>query len=636
MNAAALAAQQQQMQQRLHHPGYMHPYHRSMLNGMPLNQPPLGMAGKDTRKKRIHATKSQLVILESSFLACPKPSSKARKAIAERIQLNERCVQIWFQNRRARQKKIMALEMQNQEASGSSATGSDSPETSSNHPQPRATPSVTLDLTAPTPTSEPASLAPSVLNAETAGSGSAVSSLMNVRRFSMPDIGSKNASGVPQASDAIFCETFKASSVAIGTWRRISMTPGDLICTLDSVRRTLRWMVVESTYGFQMEIPLYSILDVSVGRHTAAIAILTIDVASQPSFSKEVRMGNGQSIWVPCDDFTEAAQASTCRRHQLFTAASDPVILSFLAAVPHTSAGAAAAQAGLVPAQTSPLPSSAATPMTNAELEFTNLLSSSVDLSTTLNSLSGTSATTTPELSVSLSHQPFTSMEQKPSTVSMSQVDMSGLPNLPPILTDFGSLSGMRNAPNLFSATTPLTATTTNSALPTSSITTPTLSSPPSATSSLSSAASTYPTVRRQSCPNLSLAASAAAKRHMTSGASSSSASPLHRHLHNSTAFNLQNSGLSPNPAEPMFQRARSSSLSGLELIFQQHAIRSPANSVGGSAAVSPHNSTSPVIPTPIMEVPEPLSPLFGSGVAMNEVSPAAEVQIHVEGSSSG
>ncbi|KAI8843008.1 Homeodomain-like protein, partial [Chytridium lagenaria] len=197
------------------------------------------MAGKDTRKKRIHASKSQLAILESSFQACPKPTSKARKVISEKVHLNERCVQIWFQNRRARQKKMLALEQQNTDGGmDGNGSASDSP------------------MTPRTPT---------------AGAAAAASSL------------------VPQPNDAglMYCETFKASSIAIGTWRRISMTQGDLICALDPVRRTLRWMVVESTYGFQMEVPLFSILDVSVGRHTANVAILTIDIATQPAFSKE-------------------------------------------------------------------------------------------------------------------------------------------------------------------------------------------------------------------------------------------------------------------------------------------------------------------------------------------------------------
>ncbi|KAJ3107469.1 hypothetical protein HDU97_004065 [Phlyctochytrium planicorne] len=799
LNALALHQQQEQQQQqhlqRLQHSAgaFLNPYNRSSVLGIAnaavaglghLHHHQLGMPvmGKDPRKKRIHASKSQLAILEASFQACPKPSSKARKTIAERIQLNERCVQevfphhatawkitvappghlrfggfwanvilrnhlvktpiskvstdgplqalqlsppttltiliIWFQNRRARQKKMDKLALEADGGATSNPDSSSPPTTSDNilnsstsDNDSQAQSSAMVGITTTTTPSTSGSVTPTLNSPSLHLRSASVSGMsgeegmaalrqqqqqqqlmhQHARRFSMPDLGANSSKSnlmthtnamVAQPNDALtltLSETFKASSVSIGTWRRISMTPGDLVCTFDPVRRSLRWMVIESTYGFQMEIPIYSILDVAVSRHTPAVAVITIDVGAVPTFSKEVRMGNGTSFWVPCDDFTEAGQASSCKRHILYTAASDPVILSFLAAVPHTSAGAAAASAGLVAPLMGGHPSTplsavtVATPVTasaaGVELDFTSLLSPSVDFTAALNATLSTGASTTlggemtspngfPTIEVngdvlgsgnsnastnsSASGNAITTMTTTTSTSdafsATAMADIPGMPALPPILTDFGSLNSLRATPSLFSATTPLTTTTTIASATTpytpSALTTPTtsLSSPPSATSSLSLSSSLAATglssptpttgqppmhltaaitQRRQSCPNLNLTAVAAAKRALhnntTSASSSNSTSPLSRQLHIAAQVAAQAGDL------PMFQRARSSSLSGLEVIFQQHAIRSPNGSVAGSAG-----NGSPVIPTPIMEVPEPpMSPLFGVEGAM-------------------
>ncbi|KAI8843007.1 hypothetical protein BC829DRAFT_401358 [Chytridium lagenaria] len=288
--------------------------------------------------------------------------------------------------------------------------------------------------------------------------------------------------------------------------------------------------------------------------------------------------------------------------------------------VPHTSAGAAAAQAGLIPSQGSPLMSSTTTmtpsDMTStasaasntSEINFRSLLSPHVGLPASL--MTPISTSSSMEMPMDLGFNDMDTPKSTTSSIPTLTIDQPTGPNLPPILTDFAN---MRGNPTLFSATTPHS---TSTAYPTSSgLTTPSLSSPPSATSSLSTAPSSiFPNPissgRRQSCPNLTLAAKG---RPVPPSASSSSASPLHRHLHNSLATSLT----TPAPTDlPLFQRARSSSLSGLELIFQQHAIRSPlVGARGKEGSVTPTGAGSPLIPPPILEVPEPLSPPNGLGV---------------------
>ncbi|ORY86127.1 homeobox domain-domain-containing protein, partial [Protomyces lactucae-debilis] len=55
-------------------------------------------------KKRQRATPEQLAVLEEAFDVNPSPNAKQREVISAQIDMTERSVQIWFQNRRAKTK----------------------------------------------------------------------------------------------------------------------------------------------------------------------------------------------------------------------------------------------------------------------------------------------------------------------------------------------------------------------------------------------------------------------------------------------------------------------------------------------------------------------------------------------------
>jgi len=57
-------------------------------------------------KKRTRATPEQLAILEETFKTNTSPNSKVREALAEKVNMSERSIQIWFQNRRAKMKAM--------------------------------------------------------------------------------------------------------------------------------------------------------------------------------------------------------------------------------------------------------------------------------------------------------------------------------------------------------------------------------------------------------------------------------------------------------------------------------------------------------------------------------------------------
>ena len=57
-------------------------------------------------QKRIRATGEALEFLISEFETNPNPSPERRKFISDKAQMNEKAVRIWFQNRRAKQRKF--------------------------------------------------------------------------------------------------------------------------------------------------------------------------------------------------------------------------------------------------------------------------------------------------------------------------------------------------------------------------------------------------------------------------------------------------------------------------------------------------------------------------------------------------
>lgn len=69
-------------------------------------------------RKRTRATADQLSVLEDTFAINVSPNSKLRKQLAEQLEMSERSIQIWFQNRRAKVKHMQKrAQMQMHQAS---------------------------------------------------------------------------------------------------------------------------------------------------------------------------------------------------------------------------------------------------------------------------------------------------------------------------------------------------------------------------------------------------------------------------------------------------------------------------------------------------------------------------------------
>ncbi|KAF1802026.1 homeobox domain-containing protein, partial [Mucor lusitanicus] len=55
-------------------------------------------------KHRRRTSRAQFKVLEKTFLENPKPNAAVRRWLAQKLVMTPRGVQVWFQNRRAKEK----------------------------------------------------------------------------------------------------------------------------------------------------------------------------------------------------------------------------------------------------------------------------------------------------------------------------------------------------------------------------------------------------------------------------------------------------------------------------------------------------------------------------------------------------
>ncbi|VDB87343.1 unnamed protein product [Peniophora sp. CBMAI 1063] len=140
---------------------YHHPIHQSLYP--PAAPPPY--AGSSSKmfysyvpnavKTRKRTSAQQLAILEDVFVTDKKPNGPKRKELSGKLSMTPREVQVWFQNRRAKEKK-QAAQRVGQEGEGSSTAPAAGADTSDGD-SPSATPT---DLECVPPTSAPPASAP--------------------------------------------------------------------------------------------------------------------------------------------------------------------------------------------------------------------------------------------------------------------------------------------------------------------------------------------------------------------------------------------------------------------------------------------------------------------------------------------
>ncbi|OQD73255.1 hypothetical protein PENDEC_c016G03783 [Penicillium decumbens] len=235
--------------------------------------------------KRQRATQDQLVTLEVEFNKNPTPTAATRERIASDINMTERSVQIWFQNRRAKIKMLAKKSIETGE-------GCDSIPESMRHYL-----AMQFDPTKPG-TRDPFGRsvgygAPSMYGNESNPNGKVVIS------------------------------HFTCRSLTIGSWRRIGQNAMDLVIFYSPDKASMTYYINNDSAGYKIEYPFAHIKNITLetgdsnpGPNGAPPRPggLVVELNRPPLFYMDSSNSGG---FYQCGDFTEEQQASQIMVHHL-------------------------------------------------------------------------------------------------------------------------------------------------------------------------------------------------------------------------------------------------------------------------------------------------------------------------------
>ncbi|KAH8672681.1 putative homeobox protein HOY1 [Tricladium varicosporioides] len=234
-------------------------------------------------QKRQRATQDQLVTLEMEFNKNPTPTATVRERIAEDINMTERSVQIWFQNRRA---KIKLL------AKKSIETGEDCdaiPESMRQY-----------------------------LAIQAMESGKSLGGNFLGRSGLMP-YGSGNMlmGGDQGPQGKVVIHHLSCRSLSVGSWRRVGQNAMDLIIFYSPEKATMTYYINNDQAGYKIEYPFAFIKNIYLENgdmESGKPGGLVVELNRPPNFFMD---SSGSGGFFQCGDFTEDQQASQVMVHHL-------------------------------------------------------------------------------------------------------------------------------------------------------------------------------------------------------------------------------------------------------------------------------------------------------------------------------
>ncbi|KAK3326596.1 hypothetical protein B0H66DRAFT_471485 [Apodospora peruviana] len=239
-------------------------------------------------QKRQRATQDQLTTLEMEFNKNPTPTATVRERIADEINMTERSVQIWFQNRRAKI-KLMAKK--------SLETGED------------------IDQI---PDSVRQYLAMQAME-----SGKSLGAFFG--RTGLMPFGQQGMMGGGEGGQGkVLIHHLSCRSLSIGKWMRVGQNAMDLIIFYSPDKCTMTYYINNDQAGYKIEYPFAYIKNIYLnsgeGDHGGGI---TIELLNPPYFMMDSPAAGSGFFQV--SDFTEDQQASTVLTHVL---GGNPKVLS--------------------------------------------------------------------------------------------------------------------------------------------------------------------------------------------------------------------------------------------------------------------------------------------------------------------
>ncbi|EPB90801.1 hypothetical protein HMPREF1544_02379 [Mucor circinelloides 1006PhL] len=285
-------------------------------------------------RRRTHLKPSQVAVLQETFVTNTLPDAALRSQLAHELGVTERTVQIWFQNRRAKARKLEAssggsmsslvpnvrtgwidlpkpVHQQQQEQQQQQQ------QNHHHHHQPRQSDQVPSD---------PSNPFRSLMTTDTYENEPTIK--RRPRSCSKPEktttfmlstppqrAMSEGMGRVETNQDAKPIISFPVQGIRIGTWarfaRQITSNEWDLFCFSDPTVRQLIWQVQDGGHQFRIEVDFENIQQIRLGQIQNDIGQLDIDVEPKSIISFSMRRNGVDQDWVRCNDFTENQQASS-------------------------------------------------------------------------------------------------------------------------------------------------------------------------------------------------------------------------------------------------------------------------------------------------------------------------------------
>ncbi|KAF2718912.1 hypothetical protein K431DRAFT_229769 [Polychaeton citri CBS 116435] len=238
-------------------------------------------------QKRQRATQDQLLTLEMEFNKNPTPTALVRERIASDINMTERSVQIWFQNRRAKIKNIAKKSIESGEDCDSI------PESMRQY-----------------------------LAMQAYGPGKGLANGIMGRN----GYGYANGTlclNTDASSGKTVIHHFHCRSLSVGTWRRVGQSTMDLVIFYSAEKACVTYYINNDSAGYKIEYPFSSIKNIQLEQGDVLAAAegasqrsggLIIELNRPPRFFMDSASSGG---FYECGDFTEDQQASQIMVHHL-------------------------------------------------------------------------------------------------------------------------------------------------------------------------------------------------------------------------------------------------------------------------------------------------------------------------------
>jgi hypothetical protein len=263
------------------------------LNNAASKRPPRKstLTQQQKNQKRQRATQDQLTTLEQEFNKNPTPTATVRERIADEINMTERSVQIWVQNRRA---KIKLL------AKKSLETGED------------------ID-------SIPESMR-QYLAMQAMESGKGLSPFFG--RTGLLPYGHQGMmmGGEQGGQGKVLIHHLTCRSLSIGTWTRVGQNTMDLIIFYSPDKCTMTYYINNDQAGYKIEYPFAYIKNIFLDQAEGdpnKIGGIFVELNRPPRFFMD--SSPSTTGFFECGDFTEDQQASKVLTHHL---GGNPKVLS--------------------------------------------------------------------------------------------------------------------------------------------------------------------------------------------------------------------------------------------------------------------------------------------------------------------